>query len=325
LSIYSCFFFRLVTNAILHRLDGMPEFTIETDQLDYSFTPSQKILHTLNLRVPSGSIYCFLGPNGAGKTTTLRALLGLLKTNPGEVSIFGLPFLSNRISILKRIGSLIEQPSLYGHLTGSENLEVFRLSYSSEKKRIKEVLEITGLYDARNQVVRTYSLGMKQRLAIALALVHDPELLILDEPTNGLDPQGIIETRHLIKRLHQEFNKTILISSHLLSEVEKVATHFGIIHKGHLLFQGARKALQELRSEHSTFEIEAEDIDRALVVLESKFDVRKIDDSRLSVVRISKDQTPELIGFLVQQKIRIYKAGFTQTNLEDQFIQIITS
>jgi len=303
----------------------MPEFTVETDQLDYSFTPSQKILHTLNLRVPSGSIYCFLGPNGAGKTTTLRALLGLLKTNPGEVSIFGLPFLSNRISILKRIGSLIEQPSLYGHLTGSENLEVFRLSYSSEKKRIKEVLEITGLYDARNQVVRTYSLGMKQRLAIALALVHDPELLILDEPTNALDPQGIIETRHLIKRLHQEFNKTILISSHLLSEVEKVATHFGIIHKGHLLFQGTQKALQELRSEHSTFEIEAEDVDRALVVLENKFDVRKIDDSRLSVVRISKDQTPELIGFLVQQKIRIYKAGFTQTNLEDQFIQIITS
>jgi ABC-2 type transport system ATP-binding protein len=303
----------------------MYEFIVETDQLDYSFMPSQKILHSLNLRVPKGSIYCFLGPNGAGKTTTLRALLGLLKTNPREVSIFGQPLMPNRISILKRIGSLIEQPSLYGHLTGRENLEVFRLSYSCEKKRIKEVLEITGLHDARNQVVRTYSFGMKQRLAIALALLQDPELLILDEPTNGLDPQGIIETRQLIKRLHQEFNKTILISSHLLSEVEKIATHFGILHKGRLLFQGTHPALQELRSDNATFEIEAGDIDRALVLLENKFVARKMDDSTLCVERISKDQTPDLIEFLVQQKIRIYKAGFIRTNLEDQFIQIITS
>ena len=263
----------------------MNEFVIETNQLDYSFIPSKKILHNLSLRIPKNSIYCFLGPNGAGKTTTLRTLLGLLKTNHREISIFGQPFQSNRISILKRIGSLIEQPSLYAHLTGSENLEVFRLSYSCEKKRIREVLEITGLYGSRNQVVRTYSFGMKQRLAIALALLHNPELLILDEPTNGLDPQGIIETRQLIKRLHQEFNKTILISSHLLSEVEKVATHFGIIHKGHLLFQGTRLALQELKSENSKFEIEAGDIERALVLLENKFIVKKISDSTLCVER----------------------------------------
>lgn len=303
----------------------MQEFIIETNQLDYSFTPPKKILHNLSLRIPKNSIYCFLGPNGAGKTTTLRTLLGLLKTNPREISMFGQPFHSNRISILKRIGSLIEQPSLYGHLTGGENLEVFRLSYSCEKSRIKEVLAITGLYDARNQLVRTYSFGMKQRLAIALALLHDPELLILDEPTNGLDPQGIIETRHLIKMLHQEFNKTILISSHLLSEVEKIATHFGIIHKGHLLFQGTREALQELRSDNAKFEIEAGDIDRALVVLENKFVARKMDDSTLCVEGISKDQAPELIELLVEQKIMIYKAGFIQNNLEDQFIQIIQS
>jgi len=303
----------------------MHEFIIETNQLNYSFTPSKKILHNLDLRVPKNSIYCFLGPNGAGKTTTLRTLLGLLKTNPREISIFGLPLNANRISILKRIGSLIEQPSLYGHLTGSDNLEVFRLSYSCEKKRIREVLEITGLYDARKQLVRTYSLGMKQRLAIALALLHDPELLILDEPTNGLDPQGIIETRQLIKMLHHDFNKTILISSHLLSEVEKIATQFGIIHKGHLLFQGTRQELKQLRSDKARFEIEAGDVDRALVVLENKFVAGKMDDSTLYVVGISKDQAPELINLLVQHKIGIYKAGFIQNNLEDQFIQIITS
>jgi len=307
------------------RLCDMSSYAIATHNLDFSYTPSQKILHGMNLGVPHGSIYCFLGPNGAGKTTALRILLGLLKTKGLRVSIFGKPFQSNRISILQRIGSLIEQPSLYGHLTGSENLEVFRLAYSCEKKRIQEVLEITGLYDARNQVVKAYSFGMKQRLAIALALLPDPELLILDEPTNGLDPQGIVEIRQLLKKLNEEFHKTILVSSHLLSEVEKIATYFGIIHKGHLLFQGTRQALQELRSDNAKFEIEAEDIDRALLVVKNKYVARKMNDLTLRIERIGKDQPPELIELLVQNKIRIFKAGFVETNLEDQFIQITTS
>ena len=215
----------------------MNENIITTSALDFSFSSGRKVLNDINLAVPKGSIYGFLGPNGAGKTTTLRLILGLIKSSGDKVKIFGQDLNKERIFILHRIGSLIEQPSLYLHLTARENLEVFRLSYGSDEKRIKEVLEIVGLSDTADKKARAFSLGMKQRLAIAIALLHDPELLILDEPSNGLDPNGIIEMRKLIIKLNQEFGKTILISSHLLTEMEKMATHLGIIHQGR--FKGA--------------------------------------------------------------------------------------
>ncbi|RYF94725.1 MAG: ATP-binding cassette domain-containing protein, partial [Chitinophagaceae bacterium] len=198
---------------------------IETNNLDFSFGAGQKILQDLSLAVPQGSIYGFLGPNGAGKTTTIRLLLGLLKVQSGTIRLFGKDFGKNRLEVLRRIGSLIEQPSLYMHLTGKENLEVFRLSYQCNKKRIGEVLELVGLQKAAHKKAKAYSLGMKQRLAIAISLLHEPELLILDEPTNGLDPTGIIETRELIRKLNKESGKTIIVSSHMLAEVEKMATH----------------------------------------------------------------------------------------------------
>jgi ABC-2 type transport system ATP-binding protein len=269
----------------------MQTAVIETQHLHFSFQAGQKILDDLNLQVPTGSIYGFLGPNGAGKTTTLRLLLGLLKKQEGDLTLFGRNFQRNRLDILRRIGSLIEQPSLYLHLTGKENLEIFRLTYQCDKNRINEVLELVRLQQAANKKVKNYSLGMKQRLAIAIALLHDPEVLILDEPTNGLDPNGIIETRELIKQLNREFGKTILVSSHLLSEVEKMATHVGIIHHGKLLFQGSLQQLQQLQSQQSVIEIEVNDTTKAQQVIKDHFPLKHVNGSRLVVDYESRERS----------------------------------
>lgn len=298
---------------------------LTTEHLDFSYSASRQILHSLHLQVHRGSIYCFLGPNGAGKTTTLRILLGLIRVGMHKVSVFGEDLHVSRISILRRVGSLIEQPSLYCHLTGKENLEIFRLTYGVPKNRIAEVLGIVGLSNARDQVVKTYSLGMKQRLAIAIALLHDPELLVLDEPTNGLDPQGIVEMRELMTSLNKVFGKTILISSHLLSEVEKVATHFGIIHKGQLLFQGTAAALQQFKSGEGKFEVEVGDADHALSVLNNRYTFQKLDASVLQFPALHKEQVPDLLTLLVKEEIKIYKAAFGQDNLEDVFMKITGS
>ena len=226
----------------------MSTYSLETNLLSYSYTNSTKgirVLETIDLRVPEGSIFGFLGPNGAGKTTTLRLLLGLLKKQTGQIMILGKPFESNRIDILRRIGSLIESPSLYASLTAVENLRVLQRVYRCPTTRIAEVLELTGLADTGRKKAGQFSLGMKQRLAIAIALLNDPALLILDEPTNGLDPEGIAGMRALFRALNQERGVTLLISSHLLGEMEKLITHAGIIHKGRLLFQGPLETLKQ--------------------------------------------------------------------------------
>lgn len=300
----------------------MQSAIIETRQLYFAFQTGQKILDDLNLQVPAGSIYGFLGPNGAGKTTTLRLILGLLKKQQGDITLFGKPFQANRIDILRRIGSLIEQPSLYLHLTGKENLEVFRLTYQVNKNRIDEVLKLVQLQHAANKKVKSYSLGMKQRLAIAIALLHDPEVLILDEPTNGLDPNGIIETRELIKQLNREYGKTILVSSHLLAEVEKMATHVGIIHKGKLLFQGSLLQLQNLKSKQSAIEIEVNDAERAQQVLKEQFPVKQVNGTRLLLNYESRERSALLNKLLVQQGVDVYQLAITQNDLENLFIQI---
>ncbi len=301
----------------------MNQLIAETHRLNFSFG-SKKILHDLKLSIPKGSIYCFLGPNGAGKTTTLRLLLGLLKVDRKLISIFGLELSSNRKSILSRLGCLVEQPSLYQHLSGRENLEIYRLSYMCDKSRVDEVLSTVGLQYASTQRVSTYSLGMKQRLAIAIALLNDPEFLILDEPTNGLDPEGIIEIRELIKTLNAEFNKTILISSHLLSEVEKIATHFGIIHKGHLLFQGGKDDLQKLNSYSRTVELETTNNEKASGLLAGKFQFNKTDHSAIKIDNLNKEQIPMLVALLVENNVGIYKIGVVQNNLEDIYIKMVS-
>ncbi|HLX90054.1 MAG TPA: ATP-binding cassette domain-containing protein [Puia sp.] len=230
----------------------MSNYCLETTNLSHQWNARTPVLNAINLRVPTGSIYGFLGPNGAGKTTTLRLILGLLKKQQGEIKIFSWQWETHRIAILRRIGSLIESPSIYSQLTARENLRVLQRVYRCPQTRIEEVIHLTRLTDTGRKRTGKFSLGMKQRLAIAIALLNDPALLILDEPTNGLDPEGIIEMRELFRQLNRR-GVTILLSSHLLGEMEKLITHTGIIHKGQLLFQGT---LDQLRNEHGASDLE---------------------------------------------------------------------
>ena len=209
----------------------MSAFAIETKQLSFSFHQGRKVVNELSLQVPQKSIYGFLGPNGAGKTTTIRLLTGMLLSNSDNIFINGLSLQKNIPKIFQDIGTLIETPSLYLHLTAKENLRIIVTMRGLNSKRIGEVLDIVGLGNVGDRKVKEYSLGMKQRLGIAMALLPDPQLLILDEPANGLDPSGIIHVRELLKRLNTEFGKTVFVSSHLLSEIEKTCTNIGIIIK----------------------------------------------------------------------------------------------
>ena len=293
---------------------------VRTEALSFSFSREFKALDNINLRVEKGSIYGFLGPNGAGKTTTLRLLLGLLKKQEGLIEIFGKKFESERLAILKKIGSLIEQPSLYAHLTAKENLEVYRRIYGCDKTRIDEVLKMVGLSFTKNKKAKQFSLGMKQRLSIAVALLHQPQLLILDEPTNGLDPNGIIETRELIKLLNKEHGVTVLVSSHILAEVEKMATHVGIIHKGKLLFQGSLEALQQLKNKQSFLELETSNNDSARSVLQLNSIERK--HGMLVLPYENKQQTAAINRALVENGIDVYRLQPQQNNLEQLFIDI---
>jgi lantibiotic transport system ATP-binding protein len=293
---------------------------ISTDGLTFTFG-AQKVVKSLSLQVPEGSIYGFLGPNGAGKTTTIKLLLNLLKTQEGSIFVFGQELKSNRIKILSQIGSLIEQPAIYLHLSGKENLLNRALLLEISKKRVDEMLALVHLTDAANKKAGQYSLGMKQRLGIALALLSDPKLLILDEPTNGLDPNGIIEVRELLIRLVKEHNKTVFISSHLLSEVERMATHVGIINYGELLFQGSIKDLEALSQ--PLVQIEAENtVDAANFLTRNNFMVTDVNERQLYVPYTTKQQMGEINTLLNKNGYTIYSINKQQKDLEKLFLAI---
>ena len=217
---------------------------IETEHLTkyYGKTPA---VDGLSLSVPEGSVYGFIGPNGAGKSTTMKMLLGLVKPNSGSIRLLGKSMTQqNRLSLLRQTGSLIESPACYGHLTGEENLQILAELKNVPERNIDRVLEIVELTDSRRRKVQQYSLGMRQRLGIAQALLGNPKLLILDEPTNGLDPSGIQQMRNLIKDMPNRCGATVLISSHLLGEMEQMVDQVGIINHGQLLFEGPLAELQ---------------------------------------------------------------------------------
>jgi lantibiotic transport system ATP-binding protein len=295
-------------------------YSIRTDSLDYQFSKEQKTLDDINLRVEKGSIYGFLGPNGAGKTTTLRLLLGLLKTQHGSIKIFEKDINHHRIEILRNVGSLIEQPSLYGHLTARENLEVYRKIFKTPKSRIDEVLHLVDLAATGNKKAKQFSLGMKQRLSIAIALLHKPELLILDEPTNGLDPNGIIETRELIKRLNREDGVTIIVSSHILAEVEKMASHVGIIHRGKLLFQGTLSELQQLKNNQSFLQVDTSDNNSATQLLVASNAEQK--NGLVLLPYQGKEFAAAINRKLIENNIEVYLLQPQQNDLEQLFIDI---
>ena len=221
------------------------DYILETNHLIKKHGTTYRV-KDVNLHVPEHSVYGFLGPNGAGKTTTLKLILGLIKPDQGDVFVFGQKVTTtNRLSILRRSGSLIENPGGYGHLTGLENMQIVQKLKGVSEAEIVRALKAVRLDEQRDKKLKNYSLGMRQRLGLAMALLGDPKLLILDEPTNGLDPAGIQEIRELIRSLPQERDMTVIVSSHLLNEVEQMADHVGIIHHGEMLYQGPLPELEK--------------------------------------------------------------------------------
>ena len=298
----------------------MSNFAIETVGLTYSFG-SHTVVKDLSLQVPKGSIYGFLGPNGAGKTTTIKILLNLLKSPADQVFIFGKEINSNRIASLKRMGALVEQPAIYAHLTGKENLVNRCMLLSIAKSKADEMLALVGLTEASSKKAGKYSLGMKQRLGIALALLSDPELLLLDEPTNGLDPNGIIEIRNLMIELTSKHQKTILVSSHLLAEIERTATHVGIINKGELLFQGPIGDLQNLGK--PLVRIETNNNEQAISALAmSNTTFVKKDEQAIYISFTDREQISHTNALLVKAGIAVYSIGKERQDLENLFLDI---
>ncbi len=216
---------------------------IETQNLTKSYADFTAV-SGVNLHIPKGTVYGFLGPNGAGKSTTMKMFLGLMKPTSGSFVINGKKYPKNRVEILKEIGSFIEAPAFYGNLSGEENLDIIRKILGLPKSAVSEALELVGIAQYKDRLAKKYSLGMKQRLGLASALIGRPPILILDEPTNGLDPVGIHEIRTLIRSLPQKFDCTVLVSSHLLSEIELMADNIGILNHGHLLFEGTIEQLK---------------------------------------------------------------------------------
>lgn len=217
---------------------------IETKNLTKTYGNFSAVSN-VNLHIPEGSVYGFLGPNGAGKSTTMKMFLGLTRPSSGSFTIDGKRYPENRMDILKEIGSFIEAPAFYGNLTGEENLDIIRKILGLPKSAVTDALELVGLTQWRRRPAKKYSLGMKQRLGLAGALIGQPPILILDEPTNGLDPVGIHEIRTLIRSLPEHFDCTVLVSSHLLSEIELMADNIGILNRGHLLFEGTMADLKK--------------------------------------------------------------------------------
>lgn len=274
----------------------------------------------VDLSVCEGDIYGFLGPNGAGKTTTLKMILGLVRPTDGKVKIFGKELEANRRYILQNIGSLIESPSNYEHLTGLENMRVVQRLRDVPDKNVTEALKMVRLEKQKDKKVAQYSLGMKQRLGIAMAMLSFPKLLILDEPTNGLDPAGIGEMRELIKSLPQRYGMTILLSSHLLSEIEQMATSVGIIHDGTMLFQGSMEKLQA-RS-RPTIRIKAQDHVRARELLASKGFFPKVQEDSLLLENITDSQVAQVNRDLVAANIDVLRIEEQTRNLESIFLAL---
>jgi len=299
------------------------QYIITTTGLSYHYSKREQTLFDINLQVERGSIYGFLGPNGSGKTTTLSLLLGLLNNQQGSIEIFGQHLHANRINILKKIGSLVETPSLYGHLTAKENLEVYRPVYDASKAKLTDVLETVGLANTGKKVVKKFSLGMKQRLSIALALLPGPELLILDEPSNGLDPAGIVELRELIKKLNKTYGMTILISSHLLAEVEKMVSHVGIIFKGKMLFQGPLSGLHMFQQKSSKLFIKTSDNERAGKLLR-EYHPEKVGEA-ISVAFNDISQVATINKTLTSHDLDVYLLHPKENDLEQLFIELTSA
>lgn len=300
-------------------------YAIETSELNYMFRHGRKVVNNVSLKVPEGSIFGFLGPNGAGKTTTIRLLTGMLENDRDNIFIHGKSLKKNIPKVFEGIGSLIETPSLYLHLNARDNLRVITRLRQMDEKRVDEVLQIVGLYNDRKRKAKEYSLGMKQRLGLAMALLPDPSLLILDEPANGLDPAGIIEIRELLKKLNKDHGKTIFVSSHLLSEVEKTCTHVGIIHKGIMQFQGAMTDLQQSAGHGKLVTIKVDDTSRWKSFVAEKYPHATALVSNEFVMPVeNSDDVTNITREFVMQGVPV-RGVRTNEGLEEWFIKMTSN
>ena len=293
---------------------------IETHDLCKQYGNALRVAH-LDLDVPEGSVYGFLGPNGAGKSTTLKMILGLVRPTAGSIRVLGKSMDSaNRLSVLRQVGSLIESPSYYGHLTGEENLRVVQTLRGVPEKNVREVLQIVRLDGQRGKKVAHYSLGMKQRLGLAAALLGYPKLLILDEPTNGLDPAGIQEMRQLICDLPGRFGMTVVVSSHLLSEIDQMADHVAIIREGELVFQDTLEALHGRSRHHLALRTTNNAVARSLLAERA---VPCQEEGGYLILPILSDETAaQLTRFLAESRLGVVRLEERQKSLEDIFLEL---
>ena len=293
---------------------------IETNNLTKEYNGSFAV-NNLNISIGEGQVYGFLGPNGAGKTTSIRMILGLIKPSKGSVEVFGKTQNSkNRAAILKNVGALIENAASYHHLTAYENLKIMKTLTDSSYDNIDKVLKTVRLDDVKNKLVKEFSLGMRQRLGIAMALLRNPKLLILDEPTNGLDPSGIHEIRELIKEIPNTYGSTVLISSHLLSEIDQMATHVGIITKGSLVYQGS---IEDLRNKgEDKILLRTDDIQKTLNVLNENGVSGKVNDGCVEMNYFNDNSVANIIQDIIYKGIKVYRIQEEKTSLEDIFLNM---
>lgn len=300
----------------------MDDTVIMTKQLTKKYG-KQTVVNNVNLHVKKGRIYGLLGRNGAGKTTIMKMILGLTSITSGSAEVFGKNINGNEKRIYPRIGAIIETPGFYPNLTGTENLEIFsKLRGTAFPNAVKTALEVVGLPYKDKKIFAKYSLGMKQRLGIANAILHDPELFILDEPTNGLDPIGIAEVREFIKKLSAEHGKTILISSHILSEISLLADDIGILDNGVLLEESSMRELEKRNSRYNLLQVS--DIPKTILILEQKFHVKDFSVQDKQTVRIydAALNMGEVNKALVMEDITVISSGICNDTLEDYFKKI---
>jgi len=277
------------------------------------------VVEGVDLQVGAGEIFGFLGPNGAGKSTTMKMLLGLVRPTSGAVEIFDQSLGANQRSILPRIGSLIESPSFYGHLTGPENLDLVRRIKHLPVSSVPPVLATVGLSGQEKKQVKNYSLGMKQRLGLAMALLGEPDLLILDEPTNGLDPAGIHEMRELIVGLPERFGMTVLVSSHLLSEIEQMVSTLGIIDHGRLLYQGP---LSELEDTGRLVVTVSDPLGAATMLRQAGWQIQQVSGNELMLPVYPDEHIARLVSTLVSSAAQVFRVEVRRRPLEQVFLNM---
>ena len=292
------------------------EKLLEVKNLKKSYN-DKRVLDIDSLEIEESSIYGLIGKNGAGKSTLMKIVLGLVKKDDGMIKVFGQELNSkNQKEFNRNLGALIENPSFYDHLTGYENLEIICKLKGIKKDEIKKTLDLVGLNNVGKKKSREYSLGMKQRLGIAMALIGSPKLLILDEPINGLDPQGIEEMRNLFRNIVRNSSTSILISSHILDEIEKISTHIGILKEGNLTYNGS---LEDYRRLHPPFiSLRTSDNEKALELL--KLDVARLNGKKIILGKKSNQDIANIVNFL-NGKVDIYRIEEEKESLEKLFIE----